>query len=234
MGHLIFTLDFHEFVRGILTPGKESRINYDPLRLASGKEGYVYGSPEFNFTAYFEFKPEGFLEIPLISETGILQNEVIKENGRGSMLTSDFLIPDSCEEISVWISLQDNNGEVSFDSDFGKNYHFRITSQDIEILGAEIVNLKDGVGQLTVKVKACADVDRIVVRYRITNGKEPYTEIPVELFKTNLKGKTIWTTGDELIPYGSVVAYDLKYFVAGKEYKSDNNGNYYIAETKIK
>lgn len=231
MSHLIFTLDFHEIVRGNIQRDSTCTINYDPLRLAAAKEGYIHGSPNFEFTAHLQFKPEGATEVKLTSGTGILENAVVMNNGRGSMLTGDFKIPADAEEIIVWISLKDDKGAYSYDSDLGRNFHFRLAEQDIQITKASVENSKTaGTAKFTLSVAASQAIDKMIARYRVTNGPDPLLEIPVELTATKAKkNQQIWDTGGVEVPYGSVVIYDLIYFVGDNKFKVENNGNYFIA-----
>lgn len=231
MGHLIFTLDFHQLVRGQLKKGEDSQLHYDPQRLASGNGNYLHGSTDFEFTAHLQFKPEGAQEIKLISEAGIVSEAIIRNDGRGSMLSGDFKIPSNAEEVIVWISMKDNKGNFSYDNDAGKNFHFRITSEDTQIGAVTVTNNKtSGFAVLKAKVDTVASVQNVLLRYRITNGNKPLEEVPVSLHGVPSGDKIKWETDDIQIPYGSVVVYDLSYFVDDKKYKLDNNGNYYIAQ----
>lgn len=231
MGHLIFTLDFHELVRGQLKKGEDNHINYDPLRLASGKEDYLHGSTDFEFTAHIQYKPGGGQEVKLVSEAGLVSEAIVRNDGRGSMLSGDFKIPSDAEEVIVWISMKDKNGNFTYDNDAGKNFHFRITSEDTKIGNVTVTNDKTkGYAVLKAKVDTIPSVQNVLIRYRITNGKKPLEEVPVSLHSVQSGDKIKWETEDIQIPFGSVVVYDLSYFVDDKKYKLDNNGNYYIAE----
>ncbi|EHQ25193.1 DUF6209 family protein [Mucilaginibacter paludis] len=232
MSHLIFTLDFHEIVRGKLKKGQQCTINYDPLRLATSKEGFVHGSPDFEFTAYVLFKPTGQQTVKLSSDTGIVPDAVPQRNGQGAMLTGNFEIPENAEEIITWISMKDNHGEYFYDSDFGKNFHFRLETEDIKAIEPSVTNHEtSGLANFSVKVTTSATVDQVMIRYRVSNGSSPLTEIPVGLVSIPRQdGLTDWSTPDIDVPYGAVTIFDLIYFVDGERYIVENNGNYFITE----
>jgi hypothetical protein len=230
MSHLIFTLDFHEMVRGKLRRNEKCTLHYDPLRLASGIPGYIHGSPDFEFTAGIEFKPSGTVTLPLKSITGILDNPVVLENGRGSMLSGDFIIPPDADEIIAWISMKDKNGDVLYDSDYGRNFHFRLIDLDVQVTKSTVVNKKkQGTAVFTLDAVTAPDVEKVLLRYRVTNGPDPLTENPVVLTPgPKKKGRLSWSS-DIPVPFDAVLIYDLIYVVGGNKFKIENNGNYFIA-----
>jgi hypothetical protein len=230
MSHLIFTLDFHEMVRGKLQQNGNCTISYDPLRLASGKDGYVHGSSAFEFIAHLQFLPQGSADIELLSSAGIVEDPVIMNNGIGSMLSGDFTIPADAEEIIAWITMKDEAGNYTYDSDFGRNFHFRLATQDVQVTKAVVKNNEtSGTASFTLTATSAAVIDKIIVRYRVINGADPLTENPVELERVkSTKKQQSWTTGDIVLPYGAVVVYDLIYCVGENNFKIENNGNYFI------
>ena len=232
MSHLIFTLDFHEIVRGQLKPNNDCLISYDPLRIAAAIPNYVHGSPDFEFTAHISFLPGGKqLDLKLFSEVGWVKNNVIENDGTGSMLTGTFTLPSPIEEVVIWFSMKSDDGLVYYDSKLGKNFHFRIESQDIQITSAVVSKDKAaGVGWFKITASSAPVVDSLIIRYRITNSKEPFYETPVTLTgKVKDEGKQ-WDSGSVEVPYGAVVVYDLLYFIGDKRFKAENNGRYYNAE----
>lgn len=230
MSHLIFTLDFHEMVRGKLEQKGNCQISYDPLRLTSAKEGYVHGSSAFEFIAHLQFLPQGSIDVRLLSSTGIVEDPVIMNNGIGSMLSGDFTIPADAEEIIAWITLKDEVGNYTYDSDFGSNFHFRLATQDVQITKAVVKNNKaNGTSSFTLTATSATVIDKIIVRYRVINGADSLTENPIELEPVkSTKKQQLWTTSDIELPYDAVVVYDLIYYVREKSFKIENNGNYFI------
>lgn len=230
MSHLIFTLDFHEMVRGKLERNGNCTISYDPLRLTSAQEGYVHGSPDFEFIAYVQFLPQGSTDVELLSTSGIVEEPAIMANGIGSMLSGNFTIPEDAEEIIAWITMKDNQGEYKYDSDFGRNFHFRLAAQDVQVTKAVVKNNKtSGTANFTLTATSSTVIDKITLRYRVINGADPQTENPVELEPVkSTKKQQSWALNNIELPYGAVVVYDLIYSVGEKRYKIENNGNYYI------
>jgi hypothetical protein len=231
MAHILFTSDFHELVRGQLKPGKECLLHYDPQRIMSGRSDYIHGSPDFNFIAHAQYLPQGGEEVRLVSETGVLREAVLKENGQGSMLTAALSIPAGLEEIILWVSMTDTSGKIYYDSDFGRNFHFRTSGEDVTIVKAEVASNKSaGVSKFDLEATSVPAVETAMVRYRITNSGKPFEETCVALQRTIGEKGIYWKTGDIAVPFGSVVVYDLIYFIEGNRYKMDNNGNYYVAD----
>jgi hypothetical protein len=231
MSHLIFTLDFHEIVRGQLKPGCDCLISYDPLRIASAIPDYVHGSPDFEFTAYISFLPGEIKEVKLYSEVGWTKHNIVENDGTGSMLTGTFTLPASINELVIWFSMKARDGMVFYDSKQGANFHFRIESQDIQINSAVVTRDEvAGVGIFKVTVSSSLEIDSVLIRYRITNSKEYFNEIPVNLNGEIEGEKKQWDTGNIEVPYGAVIVYDLIYYNAGRKYKAENNGRYYNAE----
>jgi len=232
MSHLIFTLDFHEIVRGQLKPGCDCMISYDPLRIASTIPNFIHGSTDFEFTAFISFLPGEIQELKLYSEVGWTRNNIIENDGTGSMLTGTFTLPASMDELVIWFSMKTKDGMVFYDSRQGKNFHFRIESQDIQINSAVVTRDEAaGVGRFKVTVSSALEIDSVMIRYRIINSKEYFNEIPVNLNAEIKEEKKEWDSGNIEVPYGAVIVYDLIYYIGDRKFKAENNGKYYNAET---
>ncbi|MGC4102444.1 DUF6209 family protein [Ferruginibacter sp.] len=232
MGHIIFTADFHEIIRGKLSEEKESRIAYDPLRLVAGKPAaQQLSDPGFHFKANLVFEPSGAtIAIPLVSETGRLENLVERIDGTGSMLSGTFVIPVGTEEISAWVEMTTSSGQMEFDSDFGKNFHFRIAENDLQVLSVEINNTNDQLSSvLNIQVNSVQAIEKMLVRYRIANSKEPYSEFVAELVPSVENEQKRWIGTGIQLPSDAVIMYELIYFVNGNRFKVENNGKYFIA-----
>jgi hypothetical protein len=231
MAQILFTVDFHEFVRGKLQYDKEITIQYDPLRLAGGRADHVHGSPDYEFTAQIRFEPQGTEQsLPLRSKVGILEKSVVHRDGLGSMLTGSFVVPANTEQIVIWVCMKEPGGQVFYDSDYGENYHFRLASEDIQITKAEVLHVRErGSANFNLTANSVAAIDNAIVRYRITNGKNPFAEYAAPLHATMMNDRKVWNSGNVEVPFGAVVSYEVIYYISAKKFKVDNNGKYYIA-----
>jgi len=229
MPHLIFTLDFHELVRGNLQPGAACQIDYDPQRIFSAVTGYRLGDAAWPVTAHLRYLPsEHKEEILLSSPAGLVKQVITEPDGQGSMLRSNISVPADTEELEVWFSAKTPSGEVLYDSDFGANYHFRFVQNDLQLQESRVVNQPASPwAGLQIRIAARLSVEKVLIRYRILNGDQPYYE---HVYYLQHAQPDIWSTENVQIPYDAVIVFDIIYFVGGKKYKNDNNGKYFLCE----
>jgi hypothetical protein len=234
MSYLLFTIDFHELLRGQLKPGDTCAIVYDPLRLVGKNSPYKHGSPDYQFMAHVNYLPgDQQATIPLLSEVGVLESAAVKITGQGSMLKGSLTIPADADEIVLWFSTTDPAGNIFYDSDFGANFHFRFIDRDIR-LNQIGMTPSDNPGEalFRIELEAKEVVSAIYVRYRIVNNPNVlYTEIRADLSPisaTDANGYRLWKNGETKVARGVVIAYDIIYFVRKVRFKLDNDGNYYI------
>lgn len=229
MPHLIFTLDFHELVRGNLQPGAACQIDYDPQRIFPAATGYRLGDAAWPVTAHLRYWPSGYKEDILLSSPAGLVKQVITElDGQGSMLRSKISVPADAEELEVWFSAKSPSGEVLYDSDFGANYHFRFVQNDLQLQESRAINQPASPwADLQITIRAKPSVEMVLIRYRILNGDEPYYE---HVYQLQPAQPGLWSTENVQIPYDAVIVFDIIYFVGGKKYKNDNNGKYFLCE----
>ncbi|MES2774014.1 MAG: DUF6209 family protein [Bacteroidota bacterium] len=234
MPHIIFTEDSHEFTRGKLAPGKPCRINFDASRFAAKAPGYIQGHPAYSIKVFGEFLPgHQKIDLTLISETGIQLAPVENLTGTGSMLSGDIAIPAGTAEIVLWVALYDPQGNVYYDSNDGKNYHFRMVNNDITEKNVTVTKPADApVGELDVAFTTIADVSAIQFNYRIINNRDDGQEKQLPLTATEKDGLTQWSV-QAPIPAGAELVYDFEYLVGNNKFKEDNDGKYYSPETAL-
>lgn len=249
---ITFTSDFHELVQGDLKPGP-CVLRYDPLRVITVEEGHA---AQWQIRAFVRFHPGGSewqqtLQLP----AGLPLADLADMTGEGIMLTTTFDIQQGCDELEVWFSCAHPNGEVRWDTDYGKNHWLRFGLADIRFERAQVAsstaplkasgvavhltnassanassaNARDSF-QLRLSTKP--NIDAVTVRWRITNAPEhPRVETPLTSDALGGSDKT-WSTPDGGIPIpkGGVVAFDIVYHVGGRKFTDDNQGRWYIAE----
>lgn len=228
MPHLLFTLDFHELVKGKLQPGVPCDIDYDPRRLFPSAIPYRQGDPAWPVTAHISMSPSGQTQdLALESPSGVVDHPIVRLDGQGSMLRGTFSPVVGTAELSVWFSGQSPDGTRYFDSEFEANYHFRFSQLDLRLKEAKVINQPNSPwSRLLIVIEAVSAVEKILIRYRILNSDQPNREIECWAAQTGEH----WDAGNARLPFDAVVAFDIVYYVGGRKFKDDNNGNYYLCE----
>jgi hypothetical protein len=232
--HLVFTRDFHELLRGRLDRGTSCTISYDPARIVPPDEAYNFGDPNRPIVAHVQFaEPATVLDLPLESWVGIHTYTPPALMGEGPMLKGVFDVPANAEQVIIWFTFLASDGRTCFDSKHGRNYTFRFLHEDFKLLDAEVSGSGgDLLHRFVLRVEADEEIEQIVVRYRVTNAPGADVERPVDLARTDqpaADGCAVWEADGVLVPANAVVAFDVRYLIAGHWTTSDNQGNYYLA-----
>ena len=111
---ITFTSDFRELVQGDGAAGP-CVLRYDPSRLAS-KPG---GGDGRRVRAYVRFHPGG----------GEWEGQMTAPSKAG-MLETRFDLATDCRELEVWFSSTHADGQVEWDSKFGRNYWLRFRPRE--------------------------------------------------------------------------------------------------------
>lgn len=230
MAHLLFTADFHELIKGKLSPGMPCRVNYDPLRFSLQYPIYAQQFDSMKVVCHCIYLPENsIIDCPMISEYGIVKQPVIEMDGTGSMLSCNLNIPANTTELTVWFTALTSDGSVLYDSEFGQNFHFRFKETDIISTDVGIANGNDGMDWVHGKFVTNGDVQSVELRYRLVNSMNNAENIiALILDESDGNSNKTWELNKFPVPFGSVLAYDYSYYIDGKRYKDDNNGNYFI------
>lgn len=231
--HLVFTEDFHQLLRGRLEPGSTVNISYDPDRIVKPEDDYTFGDPARPVVAHLQFKTGGAVtDLTLASPAGVLEYAPTTVTGQGPMLTGAFEVPADAEWVMVWLSFEGAGGAVRWDSNDGANTVFRFQQEDFRLLEAAVVNGGGApLSYFTCRVEADEGVEAITARYRVTNNPATpdYPEAPLQRTEEGAGGRVVWELKGAPVPQGSVVAFDLLYYVGGRRFKDNNQGRYFIA-----
>lgn len=103
---LVFTADFRHHREGVLAPGGEVTIVYDPARLTQCRHARN-GQPLYQITAHLQFAPGG-------------QRRSVSV--RDGAPTVD--VPSDARGVAVWFENTSAGGCQAWDSSFGANYEF--------------------------------------------------------------------------------------------------------------
>jgi hypothetical protein len=225
---LIFTSDFHQLVTGDLIPGP-CLLRYDPHRIVPGSEIAGLSNTQRPITAHVRFHPAGNvwvqdLRFPPASRLIVDYDPT----GQGTMLETDFPLPESCPELECWFSYTDDYG-TKWDSQMGANYWIRFSLHDLEIKTAQITaRPTEALDLFTLAVVSVGEVDSIRVRWRYTNAiNEARYEWPLE--PAGLGDGKSWSLGAGApVSSNTPLAFDLVYQANGHTYTDDNQGTWYI------
>lgn len=231
--HLIFTRDFHQLQRGRLEPGSTCTIAYDPRRIVPPSDNYVFGDLRKPVVAHIQFVLDGPVEnLTLTSDAGVLEYAPTTVTGQGPMLKRVFDVPASAEWVMVWFTFTAEDGVVHYDSNNGANSVFRFQHEDIELLEAAVTTESGApLSYFGCEVEADPSVEAITARFRVTNRPTPfdYPDAPLQRTSEDTADRVVWQVKGAAVPKGSVVAFDLLYYVGGRRFKDDNQGHYFIA-----
>jgi hypothetical protein len=124
---LVFTGQFEQSATGELKPGAEVTILFDASRLPFERSSDKKGKPEWTISAYCQFAPDG-----AVSEVRLAPEKAAKKatEGDGNLLKGTFTVPAEGREAIIWFVNTGRSGNVYFDSDFGKNYHFPVLAAE--------------------------------------------------------------------------------------------------------
>lgn len=233
---LVFTEDFHQLLRGRLERGAACTINYDPDRITKPEDNYVFGDPSRPVAAHLQFAPEGpVTDLVLESPAGVLEYAPTTVTGQGPMLKGVFNVPADAQWVMLWFTFVGGDGQVRYDSNDGANTIFRFQHEDIELLEAAVTGGEGApLSYFTCRVEADEEVQAITARYRLTNNpaQTEIQEAPLQRAAEaagGASGHVVWELKGAAVPLGSVVAFDLIYYVGGRRFKDNNQGHYFIA-----
>jgi hypothetical protein len=125
---LRFDRDWNVAADGLIIAGGRARVVYDAERLPSPRPLLGNGLPAWSITCCYRFAPESEIHTAAISG--------IAANGHDGVLELD--VPHAATALELWFYASDRWGHREWDSDYGQNFHFPVTSiyamQDAVIL----------------------------------------------------------------------------------------------------
>lgn len=229
---ITFTSDFHELVHGDLFPGP-CVLRYDPLRLV---DIGAAARNHHNICAHVRFHPSGIeWQGSMALPPGIPLADQADISGQGFMLSTQFDIPEGCDELEVWFSCSHEGGETHWDSGYGKNFWLRFGLADIKHVAAEVKSDKAGTAaqdilEFEFTAKPC--VECVSVRWWLANSPKAPRVTNRLTSEPTAGGYNTWATptGGIPVPRGAVVAFDVVYRVKGRSFTDDNQGRWYVAD----
>ncbi|HET9255292.1 MAG TPA: DUF6209 family protein [Pseudonocardiaceae bacterium] len=229
---LLFTRDFHELRRGRLERGGDCTLLYDPARIVPDGETYLFGDPARPIVAHLRFTDDGpVLDRRLESRVGLLDYVPTTFKADGPMLTTTFPIPENAKWIMSWFTYQSATGEILYDSAYGQNHVLRFFDE-VRLLNTGItVQPGAPTAIFTCRAETAAEVERMIVRYHITNQTE-LTEIERAMQPAGTAtpvDRRDWELTAEPVPIGGVLAFDFVYYIDGERHTENNQGQYFIA-----
>jgi hypothetical protein len=230
---LVFKRNFHESGSGWFLPGHPLTISYDPARIVPPGDDYRFGDPSRPIVAHVRFHEGGpVFDVPLTSWSGT-PDYVSTNPERAPKLKGQIEIPKDADWVEVWVTYQRPDGAVLYDSSFGRNFRFRFYHRELEVLQSDVLHDPGApLGKLVVRVATTPNVERVMLRYRVLTDPLPPQPTNVNLQKTatpDTQGRTVWETRDVAVPPDRVVAYDFVYFVDGRPFKDNNQGQSFLA-----
>ncbi|MBS1118378.1 MAG: hypothetical protein H6Q90_606 [Deltaproteobacteria bacterium] len=103
---LTFAADFSERREGVLAPGGDVTISYDPARLPTCRNGQG-GNPLWDITAHVQFEPGGERRDVSVRDAA-----------------ATLAVPATARGVTLWFENTSTSGCQTWDSNLGQNYHF--------------------------------------------------------------------------------------------------------------
>jgi hypothetical protein len=211
---ITFTKDYQQLLHGDLLPGRTVQIKYDADRLPADRSDVTKAFYKFVESA----EPQS---TELRSETGRLLTKLTLEIGEGTMISGLIEIPRDADHLTIWFLNVGSSGEQYWDSNGGKNYVFRFTTEDIDIDSVEV-----SAGQFHITVKASPEISDLVVHYQITNTPAGPNATQRQVLPLTRSAEMY--SGSASVPEGAVVRFTFAYQAYGNPHSDTNNGKGYL------
>lgn len=212
-----FSKDWKELIKGELKAGSSFDIIYDSERLPKIRDTYNL-MPAWGIFAYVKFNSD--------TDNYFLEKELEKTNKLNKM-TQIFDIPQQAEEMTIWFKNIGRSERIAYDSDYGKNFIFRFPEKDILNVNPKLTRLwESSESSFTVYIDTHAKVDYINIRAKIEKDNEIedlHINCAHEDIKRDSKGFYLYST----VPYGAKISFYIIYWVDGRKYIANNNGEMY-------
>jgi hypothetical protein len=227
---LAFTSNWQQYVIGTLAPGAQARIAYDSNRLPEERSSYN-GSPTWSIIAFYRFAPDAAVQQVTLNfnSVGMVPGPAQTVTTGSSFMYADIDVPAEAQSLEMWFLNSGRSGRQFWDSDYGQNYPFRFTAQDLGPVLANIVtSYPTPYSRFDVQLNqvdlAATDV---AVNYRVTNiDSSNVFYYGSTFFLTRLTieaGRAVWS-GSNTVPYRANVIFTLTYTVGNQTYVALNGG----------
>jgi hypothetical protein len=228
------TNEFREGITGWFLRGHPLTISYDPTRIVPPGDGYQFGDPSRPIVANVQFKEGGpVTDVRLESWIGQPTDRAATTAVRAPKLQGQIAIPKDADWVTVWVTYRRPDGTTLYDSSFGRNFRFRFYHEELAILRSDVLHDPGSpLGRLVVRVATSADVERVLLRYRVLTDPLPPAATEVDLRRSDKldpEERTVWETPLVAVPADRVVAYDFIYFADDRPFKDNNQGQFFLA-----
>lgn len=221
-----FTSDFHELLEGDLRPGISLTLRYDPDRLSPPPE-YAFGDPQWPVFAQLRFLDQG--PVTTLRLKGPVTPLPDRDpTGQGSMLKATTAVPADAQFVEVWFYGEMPNGR-RWDSEYGANFWFGFPYQDLRTVSAIVTPRAHQDARFQLNVSSIPAVQAVSVRFydmssRIRVKREEHLRLGGPLSHSQE-----WTFETAVAP-AAFIRFKLYYWIAGRRFKDDNSGQYYVAD----
>jgi hypothetical protein len=230
---ILFTKDHRLVTHGDLLPGREVTITYDAERLRD-ERSYRQGQPAWKIVCFYKFVESGPVQsIDLWSETGEIRTKLTDEPGEGTMMVGRISIPSDADHLTLWFLNTGASGAQYWDSNYGRNYVFRLVVEDVSILEVGVEpDASAAASRFHISVLASTEVEHLAVLYRVMNDPNPAkdqdTRLPLRREgPTDADGHQRWSAA-AAVPFGAVVRFSLAFTAYGNPHTDSNNGRGYL------
>jgi hypothetical protein len=111
---LTFRSNYTITQQGRLVKGRRVQIRYDAARLPGCRGGLPNGQPAWTITGY------------AMTNGGPAQSFWVAGFSPTGNPAPPSLVPPAAGDLAIWFQVTNRWGCIGYDSDFGRNYHFRV------------------------------------------------------------------------------------------------------------
>jgi hypothetical protein len=217
-GQIRFTEDFHEQTRGSLLPGQSIDLEFADSRIPDESTGLAH------LDAWIQFDGGPAEVVPLKLRQGWRDiDPALTERGEGNLWVGNTTPPPGAKEMCIWFVKTGPSERKYYDSRFGKNYWFRFTANDVDVLKATV----DDSG-FNLEVEAAPEITSVEAMYQILNAGPVSGVLPLVPVVASREGKSGWAGSVSVDPH-AVVSFTLSYTAGGRTYTDDNHRRGYLA-----
>ncbi|MBM7116649.1 DUF6209 family protein [Archangium primigenium] len=224
---IYFTCTWSQRLEGELKPGGKLGLYYDPHRMPLAPD-YLFGMPGQPITVHVRFSEKGPVQSKVLwSRSGILRHVEKDPTGHGAMLLQEFVVPADAEELRVWFDYRGSDGQVHYDSDYGRDYRFRFVTRDLRV---HPVPPSEHGASRQLRLAVNPEATQVRVRYRVLEKGVPGQVREAPLTDTGARdpeGGHIWLLPHAVLPSAVPVVFDLAYQLGGRTYVDDNSGRHF-------
>jgi hypothetical protein len=135
--------------------------------------------------------------------------------------------------LTLWFLNTGASGAEYWDSNYGRNYVFRFTVEDVEIASVGVERQADApMSRFQIEVSASPEVEDLSVLYRIMNDpaapKGQDARLPLRREPSPDPARAQKWSASVPVPAGAVVRFALAYIAYGNPHTDSNNQRGYL------